>query len=116
MTTVEELERFHLLPHLVDLLACGFNRSARQDEEEFLTADTAHHVARPNALDKDRGRLAKSRIARVVTELIVESLEVVEIEHDHTQGRRFAFRAADLAQKGLLRVAPVVQPSERVAQ
>src|SRR6185503_7134034 len=53
---------------------------------------------------------------RVVTERVVETLEMIDVDHDDRERFLAALGAMQLAVERILQEAPVVQSRERVAQ
>ena len=50
-----------------------------------------------------------------MTEAVIETLEMVDVDHDHADGRLVPACSAQLALQGLFQVAPVKQAGQRVA-
>ncbi len=86
-----------------------------QHEHELLAAEAAGHVFTPEVAEQGRPDLAQERVARVVVEVVVDPLEVVEIEHEHGHGPSRPLRAPHLALQRLLHVAPVEEAGEGIA-
>ena len=59
-------------------LSC-FQVGDREDNNEFFAAEAAHNVLGANTLQKERSRLAKHGIARIMPISVVEFFEVVQI-------------------------------------
>lgn len=58
----------------------------------------------------------RTKITGRVTELVVEALEVIDIDHDYGFRSTIAFSAVQLATHDILKVAAVVEPGEAIAQ
>ena len=66
----------------LDATGEGLRRRARRDDREFLAAEATDDiaVAEPAAhLRRDR---LQHRVARIVAELVVEPLEMIDVAHD----------------------------------
>ena len=57
---------------------------SRQDGNELLAAEPAKQIRRPHVDARHRGEQAQGLVAHRVAEAIVDPLEIVEIEYQHT--------------------------------
>jgi len=90
-------------------------RALGQDEGELFATVAAGDVLGADAAEKGLANGGQGLIAGRVSEAVVIALEVVEIEHHHSEGAAFAPRGVQFAIEELLHVAAVVQPGEGVA-
>src|SRR5579864_4031248 len=86
-----------------------------QDDHEFFSTVSTDDVLGADAAGKKSSRLAQDGVAGIVTIGVVESFEVVEIEHENPQPVLGANGAARLAFHHLFEVAAVVETSQRIA-
>src|SRR4029078_5559573 len=56
-----------------------------QQQHEFFAAVATNEIELTQLRTKNGGDLAKHFIAQQVSELVVEALEVVDVEHDHRE-------------------------------
>src|SRR5579863_7526962 len=85
-----------------------FERRFRQNHREFLPAVTARNVAAAKLRPENAPQRFQNRISRLVPKRIVESLEMVHIDHHHSQRTLLANRALQFAIQRLLHITPVV--------
>ena len=97
----------------VELLGVG-ERRLREDHRELVAADAAGDVGVADDLADALGDLGQHRVAGEVADPVVDRLEVVEVEDDQREAPVVALGARGLAREGLVEVAAVVQPGERV--
>ena len=89
-------------------------RRLREDDRELVAADAAGDVRRADDVADPLRRLGEDAVAGEVADAVVDRLEVVEVEDDQREVPVVAVRAGDLARKGLVEVAAVVQAGQRV--
>src|ERR1700680_2876495 len=53
-----------------------------QDDDKLLPAKAANHIFRANTFQQEGSALTQDRVARIMTEGIVELFEVIQIEHE----------------------------------
>ena len=97
----------------VEALGVGHGR-LREDDGELVAADAAGDVGRADDVAEPLGRLGEHGVAGEVADPVVDRLEVVEVEHDQRQLALVAIRAGHLPAQGLVEVAAVVEPGQRV--
>ena len=71
-------------------------RRLRHDHRELVAADAAGDVDPANRLAEPVRRLGEDAIARKVSDLVVDRLEVVEVEDDERELALVAVRPGDL--------------------
>ena len=89
-------------------------RPTGQGDDEFLTAVPRHQVFRSRGLSKHGSHLTQDQVTGIMTVVVVDLLEVVDVNEDHGQAH-VAHRAevperADLVQE----VAAIVEPGQVV--
>ena len=88
----------------------------RQDHRELFAAVSRGQVdAAARHGEEDLTHLAQRLVADLVSELVVERLELVEVEHEQRERRAVAMRTPALLKEPLLEVTVVVQAREPVA-
>ncbi len=112
---MRDRESPHPLTQLLRPLAGVFQRALGQDQQELLAAVATGHVAGADSRREDPAQLPQERVAGLVAEGVVETLEVIQVEHDDRQRTPAPLRLPDLPRQGLLHEAAVEQPSERIA-
>ena len=78
------------------------DRTIRQDDHEFIPAETHQDVLRPDRVAEDVRHGEKEPVARLVAERVVDDLEVVEIDVEqraHPPGPRFGHRLSHRQRK-----------------
>jgi len=60
-------------------------RDVRQDDRELVPTEASHRVALAHALLQSCGGLLQDLVAFGVTEAVVDSLEVVEVDEEHAE-------------------------------
>ena len=116
LPVVTDLQPLEQQADLLEALARVRERGVGQDEHELLSAVATGDVALAQVLAQHPARLAQHQIARIVPERVVESLEVVQVEHREAERGIPAQGAMQLAGEGVLEVAPVEQSRQRIAR
>src|SRR5581483_5873692 len=81
---------------------------------EFVAADPSHHVLFPKAgFQAFRDRL-EQMVAATVTESVIDILEVIQVEHEHSQALVHAFSARNGLCKLLFEMGPIRKSGEQV--
>ena len=83
---------------------------ARQHQHKFLAAPAGHKLPAAQVLADDPARLAQHHVSGGVAVGVVDPLEVVDIDHHHTEDAPGLRQTIEL----LLGEAPVGQPREHV--
>ena len=52
---------------------------------EFITAQASHAVSAPNTVEQSLGNILEKHVAYVMTERVIDDLEVIEINKKHRQ-------------------------------
>lgn len=99
-----------LARHLETGLGIGF----RQQNGEFVAAQTRHQIPLAHPVGETPRQFLQYQVARGMTIGIVDDLEVVEIHHDERELPVVARRAHDLVAQVVLEFAPVEQAGERI--
>ena len=87
-----------------------------EQEAELVAADSRHGVLTARARLKPLPELVQQRVARVVTECVVDLLEAIEIHQQNGVRRSGALRPLQTLRDPVVEEAPVREPGERVVQ
>ena len=86
-----------------------------ENQHEFLAAVSTDDVARADLRLEQTAQLAQHHVADIVPERVVELFEMVEIQHDDTEGPGTTLGASQFALEGFFEIAPIEQSGQRVA-
>src|SRR5205823_14240427 len=86
-----------------------------EDQGELFAAVTASDVFRASVQPEERCHLVQYQVARFVSESVVESFEVVDIDHQDGDGEPPARGASQLSLQRLFQVTPIEEARQRVA-
>src|SRR5881628_2740798 len=81
---------------------CAFEARARQQDDELVTADPERAITASGAHGEQVPHLGEERVTSCVPELVVDSLEVVEVDEDQRQRRGLPPCLLDLPRELLL--------------
>ena len=88
---------------------------ARQNDGKFLPAVAAYAISLAHQAAVQRsGNLLQRIVPGLVSQLIVEVLEVIHIQHQQPKRCLLAAQASPFADQGLVKVAPVEQAGQPV--
>ena len=93
----------------------GGQRSARQHDHEFFTAQPARDIFGADQGLKAFADFAQDVIAEVVTVLVVEGLEEIDVEQKHRERRFLAHSAGEFTRRRLFEIASIEEAREGVA-
>jgi hypothetical protein len=78
-----ELPRFHRSPQFFGYGECVIRIGLRQHNYKFLASVPADYIDLPQLLGKNRRYLPQHLVPKQVSELIIQTFEVININHDH---------------------------------
>ena len=81
---------------------------------ELLTSPARHYVGFADEITNQSGYLLEHPISLIVPELIIDTLEMVNIEHDQRQPAAVAQRALQFNRKQFCELEPVVSAGQRI--
>ena len=93
---------------------CVLGVGLRKDDGEFLATITADHVDLPNMLVEDGRHLAENFVAKQVSELVIQTFELIDVDHKDRHPRFKPPRPLDLLQDAHLEVAAVKNPGQPI--
>src|SRR6476646_8899560 len=102
-------QRIKRLAYVLGALISSVYIDIGHDDHKFLAAITAGKVTAPAVLRQSNGECLQDFIAGLVTVGIIDPFEVVEVDHDDTNGIIFAGRAGKLTLEGFFKITPVEQ-------
>jgi hypothetical protein len=94
---------------------CLAQRAFWQDERKFFAAIAASDIFRAHRAQESLADRSQNLIPSRVSELVVITFEVIEVEHKHGQGAAFPAGGMQFVIQKLLHVAAIVKTRERVA-
>ena len=65
----------------VRALVRGFDACVRQNENKLLSSQTASYILSASALIQETTKRAQKRVTRLMAESIIETFEVINVEH-----------------------------------
>ena len=74
-----------MLVETLGALSRHFSCSIGQDNDEFIATIAAGNVLPSDVLPKQAGHFSQDRIPRCMAPGVVESLEIIHIQHDDAQ-------------------------------
>jgi hypothetical protein len=98
----------------VDDCPRGRNRTCEQ-ETEFLATVPRKYVGWPQYPLPCTGGLLEDPIALLMSSLVVDSLEVVEVEHGYTQRQTVSVRSRQFASQHVVPSATIQYPGKRIS-
>src|SRR5262245_21346850 len=88
-------------------LPCRLQRCIRQDNRKLLAAEPACNVFKSHAGLQEPAPLVQYRISGVMTEGVVESFEIIQVQHEDGQRCSFPAGSVTFTFEGFFEIAPV---------
>ena len=109
------IEPLNGIPEKLRALAGHGSGSFRQDEREFLPSVAAGDIFTTDVSFQQGSELFQQQIARLMSEVVVEVFEMIQIDHDHSEGTLVAGSPPELQFERLFHKPAVEKPCQRVA-
>src|SRR3954447_17732919 len=112
---MRKFRRRHTLPDAVCYHARFRHRGLRQQNTKLFPTITRRHISRPQRPLQTMRCDLKRHVSRLMTILIVVSLEVVDIDHQKTHRVIVTLRTIQLFRESLFEITTVRQPGQRIS-
>ena len=115
LVAIHDAKFFYTQSHLLNPNSRSFGVGIGHNQYKFFSTVATRYIIGPCVPKQENADFVKHRISRRMTEGIVEALEVVYIEHCHTQRLTSPRGAVYFSFQGFFQVSSVEQASQSIA-